>query len=38
MRVHKWMQTWTTEAIYKELPKHGIHFPFPQMDVHVKQD
>ena len=32
------MQTWTTEAIYKELPKHGIHFPFPQMDVHVKQD
>ena len=24
------------EAIYKELPKHGINFPFPQMDVHMK--
>lgn len=24
------------EKIYDELPKHGIHFPFPQMDVHVK--
>lgn len=35
---YKWMQTWTTEAIYKELPKHGIHFPFPQMDVHVKNN
>jgi small conductance mechanosensitive channel len=26
------------EAIYKELPaKYGIHFPFPQMDIHVRQ-
>lgn len=25
------------ETIYKELPaKYGIHFPFPQMDVHIK--
>lgn len=24
------------EAIYKELPKHGISFPFPQMDIHLK--
>ncbi len=23
------------ERIYNELPKAGIHFPFPQMDVHV---
>lgn len=23
------------EQIYNELPKNGIHFPFPQMDVHV---
>lgn len=26
------------EAVYKELPAHGIPFPFPQMDVHIKQD
>ena len=26
------------ERFYKELPKVGINFPFPQMDVHVKQD
>jgi len=25
------------ERIYKELPSHGINFPFPQMDVHIKQ-
>jgi len=24
------------ERIYKELPLSGIHFPFPQMDVHLK--
>ena len=24
------------EAIYKQLPKHGVNFPFPQMDVHMK--
>jgi small conductance mechanosensitive channel len=23
------------EQIYKEFPKHGLSFPFPQMDVHV---
>lgn len=23
------------EAIYKQLPQHGISFPFPQMDVHI---
>lgn len=26
------------EKIYDTLPKHGIQFPFPQMDVHVHQD
>ncbi len=25
------------ERIYKELPNHGINFPFPQMDVHISQ-
>ncbi len=25
------------ERIYNELPKAGIHFPFPQMDVHISQ-
>jgi len=25
------------EKIYKQLPKKKIHFPFPQMDVHVKK-
>ena len=24
-----------TEAFYKELPKHGANFPFPQLDVHL---
>ena len=23
------------EQIYKQFPQHGIHFPFPQVDVHV---
>ncbi len=23
------------EAVYKQLPQSGIHFPFPQMDVHL---
>ncbi|MDY6301769.1 MAG: mechanosensitive ion channel [Bacteroidales bacterium] len=23
------------ERLYKQLPQHGIHFPFPQIDVHV---
>ena len=26
------------EKMYKELPKRGINFPFPQLDVHVKKD
>ena len=26
------------EQFYKELPKRGINFPFPQMDVHVKNE
>ena len=34
----KKMTYWLNENIYKELPKHGINFPFPQLDVHVKQD
>ena len=29
---------WLTEAIYTRLPQeYGIQFPFPQMDVHIKQ-
>ena len=24
-----------TEAFYKELPQHGAHFPYPQLDVHI---
>ena len=24
------------EQIYKQFPQHGLHFPFPQMDVHVR--
>lgn len=27
-----------TEAFYKELPQHGAHFPFPQLDVHICRD
>ena len=27
-----------TEKIYNELPKHGIQFPFPQLDVNIKQN
>ncbi|MBE6319203.1 MAG: mechanosensitive ion channel [Bacteroidales bacterium] len=23
------------EVIYNELPKHGLSFPFPQMDIHI---
>jgi small conductance mechanosensitive channel len=26
------------EAIYKQLPQHGIHFPFPQLDVHLNNN
>lgn len=25
------------ERIYNELPKHGISFPYPQLDVHIEQ-
>lgn len=25
------------EALYRELPKKKIHFPFPQMDVHIQK-
>ena len=27
-----------TEKIYTELPKNGIQFPFPQLDVNIKQN
>lgn len=26
------------EEIYKQFPQQGLHFPFPQMDVHVKSE
>lgn len=26
------------EAMYRELPKQGLHFPFPQMDVNLRQE
>ena len=26
------------EIFYNELPKHGLSFPFPQMDIHIKND
>lgn len=46
LKVRVWVHTpdyWQVlydynEAIYNTLPKHGLHFPFPQMDVHVKND
>ena len=25
------------ERIYNELPKHGLHFPFPQLSVHIEK-
>lgn len=25
------------ESLYKELPRKKVHFPFPQMDVHIKK-
>jgi small conductance mechanosensitive channel len=35
---YKKVTYWLNESIYKELPKHGIKFPFPQLDVHMKQN
>lgn len=43
LRVTAWVHSadyWSVffdinEKIYNELPKSGIHFPFPQLDVHV---
>lgn len=29
---------WLNETVYTVLPQEGIAFPFPQMDVHLKQD
>ena len=26
------------ETIYNELPKHGLSFPYPQMDIHIKNE
>ena len=25
------------EAVYKQLPANGVEFPFPQLDVHIKE-
>ena len=34
-----WELLWDiNERIYKELPQKGIHFAYPQMDVHIKQN
>lgn len=34
-----WTLFWDiNERIYKELPLKGINFPFPQMDIHIKQN
>ena len=35
---YKKVTYWLNESIYKELPKHGITFPFPQLDIHMRQD
>lgn len=45
IRVRAWVKSsdyWPVffsmnEKIYKILPREGLHFPFPQMDVHVSQ-
>ena len=34
---YKKVEHWLNEVIYKELPKNGISFPFPQLDIHLKQ-
>lgn len=28
---------WLNETLYTELPGRGVTFPFPQMDIHIKQ-
>lgn len=28
----------TLEKIYKELPTKGVHFPYPQLDVHITKE
>lgn len=33
---YKKVEHWLNEHIYKEIPKNGISFPFPQLDVHMK--
>ena len=34
-----WSLFWDmNEKMYKELPAKGINFPFPQLDVHIKQN
>ncbi|MBR1435585.1 MAG: mechanosensitive ion channel family protein [Bacteroidales bacterium] len=35
---YKKVTYWLNESIYNELPTHGINFPFPQLDVHMKQN
>lgn len=32
------VMTDVNEIIYNELPKHGLSFPYPQMDIHIKHD
>ena len=31
----KKVRHWLNEKIYEEIPKNGISFPFPQLDVHM---
>lgn len=46
LKARAWVRTadyWTVyydynELIYSSLPSHGIHFPFPQMDVHINPE
>ncbi|MBO4923673.1 MAG: mechanosensitive ion channel family protein [Bacteroidales bacterium] len=33
---YKKVEHWLNEKIYVEMPKNGISFPFPQLDVHMK--
>lgn len=44
LKARAWVKTadyWSVfydynELIYSTLPSHGVNFPFPQMDVHLK--